>query len=198
LAIYNKYIHYSRQGLWSLFLIVAFPIHVWTFILYFRDISWLAERTNTWNSIGVGAYALLFALLESLVIFLIVFLFGLFLPNRWPEEKRITLLGVLFLLAALIAILSQLYFLLGTPFQETATQLLAATKHPVRILYLLILVPITSLVLVLTYVILKSKKAAQVVFNFFERLSILTTLYLVFDFIGIFIVIFRNIQNSLK
>lgn len=198
MATYNKYIHYSKQKLWLLFLIVAFPIHIWTFILYFRDISWLAERTNTWNSIGVGAYALLFALLESLVIFLVVLLFGLLLPKRWPEEQRIALLGVLFLLAASVAILGQLYFLIGTPFQKTAVQLLAATKHPVRILFLLILIPITSLVLAMSYLILKSKKAAQLVLNIFERLSLLTTLYLVFDVIGIFIVIFRNIQNSLK
>jgi hypothetical protein len=198
LATYNRFIHYSRKGLWSLFLIVAFPIHVWTFILYFRDISWITERTNSWNAIGVGAYALLFALFESLVVFLFLFLFGLLLPRKWPEEKRIALLGVLSMLAALVAILGQLYYLMGSEFQEKIYKLLVVTSHPVRVLYLLILIPLTAIVAVLTYFILKSNKVADLVLKFFDRLSLLTSLYLVFDVIGVFIVIFRNIQNSLK
>lgn len=198
MAIYNRFIHYSRKGLWSLFLIVAFPIHVWTFILYFRDISWITERTNSWNAIGVGAYALLFALFESLVVFLVLFLFGLLLPRRWPEEKRIALLGVLFLLAALAAILGQLYYLMGSDFQEKIYKLLAVTNHPVRVFYLLILIPLIAIVVVLSYFILKSNKAAHSALEFFDRLSLLTSLYLVFDVVGIFIVIIRNIQNTLR
>jgi hypothetical protein len=198
LATFKRFVPYSRQGLWSLFLIVAFPIHVWTFILYFRDISWITERTNSWNAIGVGAYALIFAFFESLAIFLVLFLFGLLLPRQWLEEKRIALLGALFLLAAVVAVSSQLYYLLGTPFQKKILQLLATTNHPVRILYALNLGPSAAMVLVLSCWIIKSQKAARLVLNVFERLSLLTSLYLTFDVIGLFIVIFRNIQNSLR
>ena len=158
----------------------------------------MTERTSGWNAVGVGAYALIFAFIESLVIFLVLFLFGLLLPRRWPEEKRVALLGVLFLLAAVVAASGQLYYLLGTPFQKKILQLLATTNHPVRILYALILGPIAAMVLVLSYWIIKSQKAARSVLNVFERLSLLTSLYLIFDVIGLFIVIFRNIQNSLR
>lgn len=198
MATYDKFPGYSKQAMWSLFLIVAFPIHVWAFILYFRDITWLTERTNYWNAIGVGAYALLFALLESIVVFMIVFLFGLLFPKRWPEEKRIALLGIFYMLIALMAITGQLYFLLGAPFQEMTTRLLAATGHPVRALYVITLTPIALLAMVSVYMVIKSPKATQFVKKIFERLSLLTSIYIVFDIIGIFIVIFRNIQNILK
>jgi len=45
-----------------LFLISAFPLHVWTLLLAFRDFSWLTERTNLWDAIGVLSYGLIYAL----------------------------------------------------------------------------------------------------------------------------------------
>src|SRR3972149_6026554 len=47
---------YSKKGLWTLFLMCAFPLHVWAFILSFMDFSWVAERTNTWDALGVISY----------------------------------------------------------------------------------------------------------------------------------------------
>ena len=60
---------YTRQGLWSLFLMCAFPLHAWTLILAFRDISWLTDRTNAWDAVGVTSYGLVFAFVESMVLF---------------------------------------------------------------------------------------------------------------------------------
>ena len=68
---------YSRQGLWSLFLTCAFPLHFWTLILVFRDISWLTDRTNAWDAIGVASYGMIFAFTESVVIFLVAALLGI-------------------------------------------------------------------------------------------------------------------------
>src|SRR5512141_1446140 len=67
---------YTRQGLWSLFLMCAFPLHVWALILAFRDVSWVTERTNSWDAVGVVAYGLLFTLVESVLVFGIMTLLG--------------------------------------------------------------------------------------------------------------------------
>ena len=67
---------YSRQGLGSLFLTCAFPLHFWALLMAFRDISWVAERTNLWDAIGVLGYGLVFALVESILIFLVLALLG--------------------------------------------------------------------------------------------------------------------------
>src|SRR5512143_2388513 len=74
---------YSRQGLWSLFLMCALPLHAWTLILAFRDLSWLTDRTNAWDAVGVLSYGLLFALVESVLLFGMVVLLGLIVPRRW-------------------------------------------------------------------------------------------------------------------
>jgi hypothetical protein len=64
--------YYQKKGLWLLFSATAFLIHVWAILLIFQDLSWLAERTNMWDAIGVGAYGLVLALVESVFLFLIV------------------------------------------------------------------------------------------------------------------------------
>ena len=92
---------YSKSGLWSLFLICAFPLHIWTFILAFRDFSWVSERTNSWDAVGVVSYGLVFAFIESLMIFLIATLMGFLISQKWEEKQRITLLGTLVTIARL-------------------------------------------------------------------------------------------------
>ena len=120
---------HSRQGLWTLFLVCAFPFHLWTIILAFRDFSWVAERTNAWDAIGVAAYGMLFALFEGLVVFLVAVLLGFLVPRIW-NEKRIALLSVLVLITALWAMMGQLYFLWNIPFPEGLIRFLAGSDHP--------------------------------------------------------------------
>ena len=91
---------YSRQGLWSLFLMCAFPLHVWALLLAFRDISWLTERTNAWDAIGVLSYGVMFALIESVFVFAVIVLLGLLVPASWSKDKRTGLLAVLVLILA--------------------------------------------------------------------------------------------------
>ena len=92
MAIFNRY---SKSGLWLLFLTTAFPIHLWTIILVLRDFAWVTERTNAWDAVGVAAYGMVFAFIESLFVFIIVVLLGLLLPKQWDERKRLSFLGLL-------------------------------------------------------------------------------------------------------
>src|SRR5574342_450210 len=103
---------YSKQGLWTLFLVCAFPLHVWTIILAFRDFSWVSERTNSWDAIGVVSYGLIFAFIESVVIFLAAILLGFLVSKKWNEDRRLALVGVLVFVTSLWAILSYLFFML--------------------------------------------------------------------------------------
>jgi hypothetical protein len=65
--------YYQKKGLWLLFAAAAFLVHVWAIMLIFQDLAWLAERTNMWDAIGVGAYGLVVALGESVFLFLTAF-----------------------------------------------------------------------------------------------------------------------------
>jgi hypothetical protein len=189
----SKSAWYSRQTLWSLFLMCAFPLHAWTILLAFRDISWVAERTNMWDAIGVVSYGLIFAFVESLIVFLITVLLGFLVSRHWSQDRRVILLGILVLVDALWSMLSQYYFLGKLSLPETMNRFMVESGHPVRILYVFILPLISFSALLPTYLILKSDKAFQFFRGLVDRVTLLTLFYLFFDLIGLIIVIVRNI-----
>jgi hypothetical protein len=185
--------YYSKRDLWLLFSAVAFPIHIWAIILIFRDLSWVAERTNMADAIGVGAYGLLISLLDSIFIFLITILLGFLVSTKWDQPQRISLIGTLVSIVSIWAILGQLYFLLGYSFPPTLIQALANTTRPLRYLYALGFFVVTVTILVPVYGQLKFNKLNTVTFEFFERISLLVILYLALDIISIVIIVIRNL-----
>lgn len=183
---------YTRQGLWPLFLICAFPLHVWTLILAFGDISWVAERTNMWDAIGVVAYGLLFAFGESLVVWAAVAVLGLLISRKWEESRRIAVLSILVLVVSVWAMLGSLYFMLGVELPPGLLRLLAESGRPLRMLYVLTFGLVTPTVILPVYFILWSDRFFGMVQSLFERLRLLMMLYLLLDVAGLVIVIVRN------
>ena len=185
---------YSRPGLRSLFLTCAFPLHFWALLMAFRDISWVAERTNLWDAVGVLAYGVVFALVESIMIFLVLALLGLFTPVQWHSDRRVTFLGLLILLTSLWGMTSQLLFIWNVFLPAPAVQFLRSSGHPFRILYGSCLAVVSSSILLPVFLFMRSKKSIPLMQDLMERLSLLTVVYLFFDFLGLLIVIVRNIN----
>src|SRR3990172_5960167 len=184
---------FSKQGLWALFLGCAFQLHVWTIILAFRDFSWVAERTNSWDAIGVVSYGLTFAFIESVLVFVVVVLLSFFISRKWAEERRLALVGILVIITSLWAIAGYLFFMLKVSIPGETIAFLAGLAHPLRFLYGLSLALVLPTIVLPVYLALRSEKFVKGVQALFERLSLLTTLYLFFDVIGLFIVIIRNV-----
>lgn len=191
----SKTKYYSRQGLWSLFLMCAFPLHVWAFILFFNDYAWIAKRTNAWDAIGVGSYGLVFTFVESTLVFLGAVLLGFLVSTKWEQNRRLALMSVLVLVTSLWAMIGQLYFLshLSISLPAPLALFLLRSGHPVRYLTLLAAMIIALTVLLPAVFILKSQKTLRFVVDSIERISLLTMFYLFFDFIGLIIIIIRNV-----
>ena len=183
----------SKRGAWLLFTSVAFPIHVWALILIFRDFSWVTERTNSWDAVGVGAYGLSVALVESIFVFLIVFLLGFFISQKWDEKKRITILSLLMLITSIWAILGQLYFLFEVSPPLRWIQVLASGTHPLRNLYTICLIIVALTVFLPLWALLKSQKFTNTYHEMIERIALLVSLYLVMDIGSLVIVLIRNL-----
>ena len=190
MAIFKRY---SKSGLWLLFLTTAFPIHLWTIILVLRDFAWVAERTNAWDAVGVAAYGMVFAFIESLFVFAVVVLLGFLLSIQRDEGWRVAFLGLLIFIVALWAILGQLFFLLGFGIPSQIIQFLAASSHPLRILYAGLVGLVTTSVIVPVYFYIRSDRVSRSIHNIIERLSVLSAIYLVFDGISLIIIIIRNL-----
>lgn len=184
---------YSKQELWSLFLICAFPLHIWTIVLAFRDFSWVSERTNSWDAIGVFSYGLIFAFIESTIVFLVAALLGFLVSKKWNKDRRIALVGTLILITSLWAMVSYLYFMLNISVPGEAILFMARLAHPLRFLYALSLVVVGFTIIIPTYFVLRSIKISRSLNEFFGRISLLTMFYLFFDFIGLVIVVIRNV-----
>jgi len=184
---------YSRQGLWSLFLMCALPLHAWTMILAFRDVSWVTDRTNAWDAVGVFSYGLVFALVDSLVIFLVASLLGFLVSARRDREWRVILLTVLVLMLSLWAIAEQLFFLLPVRLPPGIITLLVQSGHPLRTLYAGVIALVGLTVVIPVVLVLRSEKAVRFVRAVVDRLSLLAIFYLLFDAIGLVIVVIRNL-----
>ncbi|HAV75722.1 MAG TPA: hypothetical protein DCX53_00045 [Anaerolineae bacterium] len=189
---YSKSSIYTRQGLWSLFLMCAFPLHLWTIILVFQDVSWVAERTNAWDAVGVASYAMVFALVESLLVFLIMTLIGFVTPRRWDVNKRVAFLTLLILILAIWGIASQLLFLWNINLSEQVIQFLARSGHPLWYLYGVSLAVVIPTVFVPVYIFLRSDKMSIFIYDLADRLLVLSMFYLLFDLAGIIVLIVRN------
>lgn len=184
---------YTRQGLWSLFLMCAFPLHIWTIILALRDFSWISERTNSSDAIGVVSYGLLFALFESISYFIVAAIVGFLISPKWEEKRRIALISVLAVILALWGMTSQLFFLWQIPISDTLVEFLIKTGRPLVSLYAIAFLIVSLTIIIPTWHILVSSKAYKLILEGIDRLSTLVVFYLVFDIVAIVTILIRNL-----
>ena len=184
---------YSKQGLWTLFLMCALVPHLWALILIARDMSWVAERSNAWDAVGTAAYGLAFTLVESLLLFIIVCMLGLLTPRTWSSERRIAFLSILALTGLLWAVIGQLGFLAGFNPPAAALRWLAEGGHPVRVMYILALILVVPSVLLPALWVARSDGGLKTFRQIMDRLSPLAVFYLVFDLLGLVVLFIRNI-----
>lgn len=185
--------YYTRQGLWTLFLVCAFPLHIWTIVFSLLDMSWVAERTNFWDAVGVIAYGLVFAFLESVVIWLVACLLGLLVSRRWQVGQRVTALGTLTLTTSFWGMAGSLYFLLNASLPPSLLTALAQSGHPLKLLYAIALVLVAPSIALPLFLILRFERFYLLASGLLDRLALLTTVYLALDAAGLVIVLLRNI-----
>jgi len=189
----KKQSFYTQTGLWYLFVMCAFPLHLWTILLVFQDVGWVTERTNSWDAVGVASYGLLFALVESILLFLVFSAIGFILPRYWKTKKRVSFIMLLVMILSIWGMIGQLLFIWNINLPWSVIHFLANSGHPLRLLYILALSIVIPTVSTPVYIFLKSEDAIARVKNIADQLSLLTGLYLLFDVIGIIIVIIRNL-----
>jgi hypothetical protein len=185
--------YYTRQSLRSLFLICAFPLHLWTIVFGLIDMSWTTVRTNLWDAVGVLSYALTFTFLESLVVWLAATLLGFLLPRHWDAGRRAMMMGMLVLIAAIWAMAGSLYFLLGKPFPAFVLNFLARSGHPLKLLFAGSGALVLFTFAVPLYLSLRSEHFCNKVQEGLKNLALLSSVYIALDAVGLFIVIIRNL-----
>lgn len=181
----------SLRYFFKFLLISVFPSHFWASIMILRDLEFVAERTNTWDSIGYAGYSLMFALAESVMIALVLWLFSLVFPKKWTETRTISVIGSIYLVLAGASILD----MAANAYNRVriARQYLYGLENFTLITYVLIAGAILIAITASLLLILKTRRGEKVFADVFERIMLLSGFYLVLDAAGIIIVIIRNV-----
>ena len=97
-----------RKDLLKLFLIIAFPIHIWSIYQVLSNFEWVAERTTVWDAVGFTAYSLTFALFES-ILFLVLFTpIYLLLRKNNKADIVLAVIGSVFMIVAIWEMIYQI------------------------------------------------------------------------------------------
>jgi hypothetical protein len=164
----------TSQGLTQIFVYCAFPIHIWVLINMLHDVpSWLLYLRNG-EVVGMVAYTLSFALVETLVVLLVAVLIGMLVPRRWIVDRYIPLISLWLVELTIMAIVFQYHIIQHLP------------KRNLVIGYALILG-------VSTFIALRFPKVKDVFRWIADRLVILSFLYVFLDALGVLVVILRNL-----
>ncbi len=175
LAPRNEYI--------KLFLVAAFPVHVWAILIMLTRASSYIQALSSSQAVAATAYILSYTLLESLFVFLILFLLSLAFPARLLGSRMIPL-GTLFVfVASLTAAMIHLFGVLKINqfnYNEWAILwgVLGATALIVSI-----------------YWINQGEKFPSAMEYLADKLAVLSTLYVSIDLIGVLIVLIRNVVS---
>jgi hypothetical protein len=136
---------------------------------------------------------LIFALVESILLFLVFVLLGMLIPKSWEPERRINLLSAFALILSLWAIISQLFFLASVRLPDGIIAFMVRSPHPLWIIYAA-LVALTGISFLLpAWAALRQGRGLRVIGSAVERLGLLAVLYLVFDAAALVIVVIRNL-----
>ena len=176
---------------WKIFLLVAFPIHVWDLLLILKDFQFVTERTEMWDGFGYAGYALLLALIESAIFAVIVWALSLLLPRKWSQIRSFTVIGSIYLVLGGASMVDQA----ANAFNEVRISrmyLYGLENFPTQT-YALIAGAIVLAWAALLLLILKTKKGEGILNDLYERFILLSYLYLLLDIAGIVLVVIRNI-----
>lgn len=184
---------FSRKDYLTLFLITIWPQQTWSLYMSFRDVGWVAVRTNYGDAFGLVSYALLFALFEGVILFLVALVIRPFLPKIWPVKKQIVLLAMIVFILSFWAMISQSYALAGYRIPNFYATLMVSSGHPLWVLYGTALAGTVVSAALPLYLILRSPRAVRWTAIAIDRLTMLSVFYLFLDAIGLVTVVARNI-----
>ena len=172
----------SKNEYFLLFLVTAFPVHVWAILGFLHTVPSLLLEMNAIQIMSVAAYVIALAFMESSLIFAILFLVSLVLPERFFSSKLIPVGTIWIFFVSIIAASVHLY----------------KTWWPGVIQFvqqagLWVMVAWIAIGLLAWYGVSQNQKVEKVIQSVAEKLSLLSLIYLCADILGLFVILVRNL-----
>jgi hypothetical protein len=170
----------GKNEYFKLFLICSFPVHVWAYLSLLDILPATLLQMSLGSILGVAAYVLDFALLESLFVFGIIFLATLILPKRLFNLEIFQVLAIFIFATSLAAWLIHLYNKWEIDFLSFSNWIA-----------LWILVGTSAFALAVNQ-LSRNQRNQELFRSAIERLAILSMVYLSLDIVGLFVILIRN------
>lgn len=190
----RKITYLSKKEVRILFLVCVFPLHLWAIIIIFRDLEYIVSERNLWYAAGYTGYILAFALIESCLYFIFMFLLSYLYPQTLKQNgKAFTITCALALIFPLWAIANQVFYLLSENPPAFFSWIMLRIPYHQTLAFAILLLLILASFAMPVIVILKSGKGQNGVNLLMERIGLLSVFYLTIDVLGITAAVLRNI-----
>jgi hypothetical protein len=187
-----------KNEIFPLFLLISFPINTWSIYIFFYNFEWVAERTTVGDAIGYGAYALVIALLESLFVSIFIALLYLLMKKNHDQDTSSAILGLTFLIISFWVIVGRV----NSSQNISLIPILFAIKdkYHFQYRYFLALIvlsagAISASMLLPPFLVHKYNKLKRFSLSLFQRLELLSYVYLALNLVSIVVVIIRNMGD---
>ena len=163
-----------RQDAVPLFLLTAFPIHIWSYYNVLREFpAWLA-RLNRGDLIATIGFSQLMPFVESVIVFVPCMLLTLWLARRFDRQERLAIMFIVLLVSTVWSIV----------FHWTVDSI----RHW-RLEFIGLLALYLATLAVPVLLILRSKSVIASLVEAIERINVLSAIYIAVDAICLLIVI---------
>jgi hypothetical protein len=164
----------TNRELLLVFAICSLPVHVWTVVNVLYDVPAWMKYMTLWDLAGAISYALAFALLETIALFLPVVLVGWVLPKNWLRGNFLALSFAFVLEAVVMALFIH------------ENERLLWDKGLLLKIFVGVFAGLTALIYLFP-------KINHIVKSLGERIVVLFYLYFFLDVLAVIIIIVRNI-----
>lgn len=171
----------TRGEIFALYVATSFPIFVWAIANVLVTISQWLLRLTPGEIVGVSAYILGFAFVESLIMFLVLWLVARLLPARWLGRAAAPLALVFtgLTLGLLIYLNMKQESAIGRGNFDGALLAFAAYA---------------ALLGLSAFVIRRSERLTRLLNAFVDRLAPLAVLYALIGLLGLIVIVIRNVS----
>lgn len=155
----------------------------------------MERSANLVDGIAYLSYALLAALIESLILFFFLFLISNIMPKRFNSDRILAQLGFIAFGISLWLILEQLfaYIEFSNPGATTTFFLQFSRPYLITLISLALLLGLLILTIALPFYLFNKRfELVGKSISFFERLLPLSIFYLAIDALALIFVILRN------
>ena len=181
---------FDRADWIQLFLVCGFPIQFWALFSSLRDFTWLIGQVGLWDGIGFLSYVLIYAFIDTFLLFFIVATVSFLTPKSWQIEYRFTWLAWLGFSIAILSLVDQI--LVSNIYVRWVEGFLDWLPFPVWSLLEFSLGIIILTIIFPQITLKKNFKILDGLYSFLDKVATLSIFYIILDGFGFVVVLIRT------